>query len=451
MMEIQGWAVEHFNVGWERLQVWATSPEFYAQVATIVGAIGAALLLAMFARTRLAWLRTEPGDTRFPRARGFVHKLRDLVFPLLNISLLGIGVSVADQVWQQSGLIRVARSLAVIFLLYTIITRFVKSGLVKELITWIGIPVALLHVFGKLELVTTFLDGISLSAGDIKISLYVLLRTILFGGILFWLGRISNSAGKQAIRNQQTLDAGTREVFAKLFEISLTVVFFLLLLQVMGINLTALAVFGGALGVGLGFGLQQIASNFVSGIIILLDRSVSPGDHVELEDGRSGTLRELTMRYGVLETYDGKDVMVPNETFITSSYTNWTHKNKKQRYPLNFQVAYSTDLDLLFDNIRAICAAHPKVMSGDDLPIEERPDAEIAGFGDSGIDILVEFWMEGIDDGVNRVGADLLHAIWRSIQEHGMQIPFPQREVRILNDSAAFAPVAPAPRGSESP
>jgi small-conductance mechanosensitive channel len=202
----------------------------------------------------------------------------------------------------------------------------------------------------------------------------------------------------------------------------------------MGINLTALAVFGGALGVGLGFGLQQIASNFISEIIILLDRSVAIGDFIELEDGRSGTLRDLNMRFGVIETFDGKDVMIPNELFITSSYTNWTHKDPKQRYPLNFQVAYSTDLDLLFDNVRAICAEHPMVISGDDVPVELQPDAEIAGFGDSGIDILVEFWMEGIDDGKNRVGADLLHSIWRSIQEHGMEIPFPQREIRILND-----------------
>lgn len=450
MSDIRDRVMAQIGAGWERLQIWATSPEFYAQIATIICAVAAAFFLAVLARGRVAWLRAEPGDGRFLRVRTFVHKLRDLLFPLLCISLLGVGVRLADQLWLQSGLVRLAQSLAVVFLVYTLIARFVKSGFVKELLKWVGIPIALLHVFGKLEVVTDFLDSFSLTAGDIKISLYVLLRTLLFGGILFWLGRISNSAGKRAIRNQQALDVSTREVFAKLFEISLSVVFFLLLLQVMGINLTALAVFGGALGVGLGFGLQQIASNFVSGIIILLDRSISPGDHVELEDGRSGTLRELTMRYGVIETYDGKDIMVPNEKFITSSYTNWTHKNKKQRYPLRFQVAYSTDLDLLFENIREICAAHPKVMSGDHLPVEERPDAEIAGFGDSGIDILVEFWMEGIDDGENRVGADLLHAIWRSIKAHGMEIPFPQREIRILNDNLTFTPAAPSPRAGDT-
>lgn len=437
-------ALEKLADAWIVLGTWASSPVFYAQLGAIISAVILALVVALIATNRIPFLKFEPEPGTFYRLRKTFFNLRGSIFPLLNILFLGIAVSVVETVFQQSWLLRIAQSLAIIFLLYSVITRFVDNRGIRELVKWTGIPLALLHVFGWLPLVTAYLDDISLSAGDINLSLYVVLRTIIFGAVLFWLGRLSNNAGKNAIRNQQSLDIGTREVLAKLFEIALFIVFFLLLLQVVGINLTALAVFGGALGVGLGFGLQQIASNFVSGIIILLDRSITIGDHVELEDGRSGNLRALNMRYGIIETYDGKDIMVPNETFITSSYTNWTHKNKKQRYPLEFEVAYSTDLDLLFENIRTICAEHPKVISGDHLPIEERPDAEIAGFADSGIKILVEFWMEGIDDGENRVGADLLHSIWRSIQENGMQIPFPQREVRILNDniSVASAPKA---------
>ncbi|XOV84567.1 MAG: mechanosensitive ion channel family protein [bacterium] len=423
------------NQAWEAAANWATSPQFYAQIAAIGGAVLAAFLLAAVVRRSVPVFSTAPADSRFLMVTSFVHRTRVFVFPLLNIFFLEVAISLGESVWQQAWLIRLAQSTAVIFLIYTVASKFVRNRGVKTMLTWLGMPIATLSVFGLLDDVTGFLDGISLSAGDIRISAYALIRTLIFGAVLFWLGRISNTAGKQAIRARETLDVGTREVFAKLFEIALFVVIFLLLLQVMGINLTALAVFGGALGVGLGFGLQQIASNFVSGIIILLDRSITIGDHVELEDGRSGTLRELNMRFGVIETYDGKDIVVPNEQFITTSYTNWTHKNTKQRYPLEFQVAYSTDLDLLFENIRKICAEHPKVISGDHLPVEERPDAEIAGFGDNGIDILVEFWMEGVDDGPNRVGADLLHAIWRSIQENGMEIPYPQREVRILNEN----------------
>lgn len=418
---------------------WATSPQFYAQLGYVTLAVAIAYVMARMVKRLVPVFHKQPDSGRFLRVRSALFRVQAVLFPLLLVFCLGVGVSLAEANVEQSFLIRAARGIAVAILLFTFTSKFIENGFIRSMIKWVGIPIATLQVFGLLAPITEYLDTVALSVGDIRLSLYVILRTVIFGAVLFWLGRASNSAGKQAIRSHETLDSGTREVFAKLFEITLFVVVFLLLLQVMGINLTALAVFGGALGVGLGFGLQQIASNFVSGIIILLDRSVTIGDFIELEDGRSGCLRELNMRFGVIETYDGKDVMVPNELFITSSYTNWTHKDPKQRYPLNFQVAYSTDLDLLFDNIRQICNEHPSVLSGDHLPIELRPDAEIAGFGDSGIDILVEFWMSDIDDGKFRVGADLMHSIWRSIQANGMEIPFPQREIRILDGNDAHS------------
>jgi len=328
--------------------------------------------------------------------------------------------------------VRVVQSAAVVVFLYRLTADFIESTVVSSLFRWVVIPLATLRVFGWLDEVSVFLDAFSLEIGTIRLSLLSLGRTIVAGGVLFWLGGLSSTLGKQAIRNRQTLDVGTREVVTKLFQIGLFVVIFLLLLGAMGINLTALAVFGGALAVGLGFGLQQIAANFISGLIILIDRSITIGDYVEFDDGRAGTIRELNMRSAILETFDGKDIMVPNEQFITSSFVNWTHKNKKQRYSLEFQVSYKTELKSMLDAVREVVASHPKVLSGLELPIGERPDAEIASFGDSGINILVEFWMEGIDDGENRVGADLLMMIWDKLHELGVEIPYPQRDVRIV-------------------
>ena len=201
----------------------------------------------------------------------------------------------------------------------------------------------------------------------------------------------------------------------------------------MGINLTALTVFGGALVVSIGFGLQSIASNFISGLIILLDGSLKVGDFIELDDGRSGTIVKMNIRSTLLETYSGKDIIVPNEQFITTRFVNWTHNNPKQRYSIEFQVAYKTDIPRMLDIIKEVVRSHPQVLNEPDTPIEELADAEISGFGDSGIDILVEFWMEGIDDGVNRVGADLLLMIWQALRDNNIEIPFPQREVKILN------------------
>lgn len=417
---------------WEVLLGWVTSVAFYAQVSFALAAIALAYLVAAGLNARIKMFRTEPGPGPLQDVRQALFKLRELVFPVLNIVFLGVVIQVSNDVVGQGWLPRLVQGMAVIFLLYQFIGLFVKSTVIRFIVTYVGVPVAALYVVGWLDVVMVYLDGVAVHIGDIRLSALAFARTLLFGFILFWLGRVSNDTGKRVIRNQEKMDIGTREVLAKLFEIALFALIFLLLLQVMGINLTALAVFGGALGVGLGFGLQQIASNFVSGIIILLDRSITIGDFIELEDGRSGKIRELSMRSATLETYDGKDVMVPNETFITTTFTNWTKNNQKQRYPINFSVAYSTDLEKLFEILREVVASHPRVLSGDDLPLEERPDAEIASFGDSGIEILVEFWMEGVDDGPNRVGADLLLMIWTALRENGIEIPFPQREVRVL-------------------
>jgi small-conductance mechanosensitive channel len=412
---------------------WSTSPQFYSQIGIIFLTVCIAFIIDRIFTQTIPLLKTEPTSGRLLALRKQMHHAGDLIIPVLCILLLNIADEISMLLIHQSWLIKLAESIAIIITLYLIITRFTKKKLVRSMIKWIVIPIVLLQVFGWLDEVTSFLDSIYMQIGNIRLSLYGISRLLVFGVILFWLGRISNNIGVQVIRNQDDLEIGTREVFAKLFQVTLYFIVFILLLQLMGINFTALAVFGGALGVGLGFGLQSIASNFISGIIILLDRSITVGDYIQLEDGRAGKIRELNMRSAILETYDGKDIMVPNEQFITTNFVNWTHKNQKQRYPIEFTVAYDTDLDLLFEEVRKVVASHPKVISGEDVPIEERPDAEIAGFGNDGIDILVEFWMEGIDDGENRVGAELLHMIWKVLQEHNIEIPYPQREVRVLN------------------
>jgi small-conductance mechanosensitive channel len=145
-------------------------------------------------------------------------------------------------------------------------------------------------------------------------------------------------------------------------------------------------------------------------------------------------VRHLSLRATTMETFDGKDVVVPNEKFIVETFTNWTHKDQKQRYRVDFSVAYHSDIRKLVEIIKQVVASHPQVFSGEAVPFEERPDCEIDSFGDSGINMFVEFWMEGIDDGKNRVGGDLLLMILEALQEHGFEIPFPQQEVRLLNE-----------------
>lgn len=409
--------------------------ETYIQLGIILTVYAAAYVIDNRLRRYISFFGKTPDPVSALPHRTLLFKLGDLLFPLLAILLLRLSVDLGQTALQEGWLLETALTIALLLLFNSVIGNFVKNRIAARLLRFIGLPILFLHLTGLLDHVILILESISITVGNINVTAFGVLRVTLFGTLLFWMGRASNSTGKELIRRQEQLDFRTRELAAKIFEVAVYVIVFLLLLQVMGINLTALAVLGGAIGVGLGFGLQSIASNFISGVIILLDNSLSLGDYIEMEDGKSGTVRELNLRSTTLETFDGKDIMVPNEKFISSTFINWTHKNKQQRYRVDFSVAYHSDIRKLVEIIKETVAKHPQVMSGDNLPVEERPDCEIASFGDSGVNMFVEFWMEGIDDGKNRVGGDLLLSIFEAMRENGFEIPFPQREVRILQET----------------
>ena len=419
----------------EKVTLTLAQPETFTQFGVIVMIYVIAFLIANRIRVYAPQLDARYVDEDVHPLRKLVGKLGGLIFPILAVTMLRISAEISTKLLEQGWLLKIAFTIAIMLLFNSVIRDFISNKIVARLFRWLGMPLLFLHLLGVLAGIISILESISISIGDIEISAYGIARVAIFGSLLFWFGRVSNKTGREIISRQENLEARTRELASKLLEVAIFFVIFLLLLQVMGINLTALAVFGGALGVGIGFGLQAIASNFISGIIILMDRSVSIGDYVELADGRTGTVRELNMRSTTLETYDGKDIVVPNEKFIVEVFTNWTHKDKSQRYRVDFSVAYHSDVRKLVDIVKQVVASHPQVFSGEAVPIEERPDCEIDSFGDSGINMFVEFWMEGIDDGKNRVGGDLLLMILEALQEHGFEIPFPQREVRVLNDN----------------
>ncbi len=419
--------LQEILVSWgDKLLQWAVSPDFYLQIVSIAGAVGLGFFLAKFLRTKVPFFVNAPTEGKFFKLRNLLYDARHILFRLSAVLLLGIAARVIMSSGSQDWLVRITQGLMVIWLIYAIIDHFVPSDLIKRLIRWIGIPIAVLSVLGLLDDASQFLDTLSLELGSIRLSLLTIARLAIFGTVLFWVGRLSNTEGKKVIRQQEHLDVGTREVFAKLFEIVLFSIIFILLLQIAGINLTALAVFGGALGVGLGFGLQQIAANFISGIIILLDRSLTIGDYIELEDGKTGFLTDLTMRSATLETPDGKDIVVPNEQFITTAFTNWTHKDPRQRYEVEFMVSYDTDLDHVIALLIPALEAHEQVLSD-----PEEPDVEVREFAEYGILMGAEFWVDGIDEGENKFTSDIMLLIWRTLKQHNIKMPVAQRMVTV--------------------
>lgn len=410
---------------------WLQSPPFLAQVAAVVGMVFLARILTKMLTKRVAFLNTEPVEGKWLRVTSIVYQLRNLVFPALLIALYAAvgpilrGVDMFGQDW----LVRIAQGLAVVFFLYKVIKQFIAHPLVQKLVIWIAIPVAVLKVFGWFDGFMAFMDGAAIELGTIKISAAMLARIAIFGSLLAWVGRISNDKGKKAIRSQNSIDIGTREVFAKMFEIVVFGILFMLLMNIAGIPMSSLVVLGSALMLGIGFGLQPIAANFVSGLILLLDRSLKIGDYVVLPDGQEGHVEALNMRSCTVETTDGKDIMVPNVKFIEEVFENWTHKDPRQRYEVHFSVSYDTDIDALEGILIPAVSAHHQV-----LQEPEKPDLELREFGDHGIMFAIEFWADGIDDGANKFTSDLNFIVWRTLRQHNVQMPFPRRDVRILKD-----------------
>ena len=357
------------------------------------------------------------------KARRIIYSCADLVRPLLLFIGLAIATQICDQAVGSSWLVRVAQSLAVISLLYAAINRFLKQPLINAAARWVGIPAATIYAFGYMPTVIDWMDHAAFEAGNIRISILTLIKAALFGGSLFWLGRLSSRAGQRVIRQQESLDIQTRELATKGFDLFVAGLAGLLLLNLLGIDLSILAVFSGAVGVGLGFGLQQIASNFMSGVIILLERSLKVGDFIELEDGRSGHLMEINMRQSRLGTYDGKDIMVPNDRFITTRVVNWTHADPRQRYEVPFTVTYDTDIHKVPPLIVKALLKLKGV-----LREPEMPECALKSFGDTTVNFTAKFWVEGIDDGVNSYTSDALFAIWDTLKEAGiaMKMPLPK-------------------------
>lgn len=426
------WWAAQFASLMDGLGGWLTSLAFYVQIGAIIAAIFLAFVIARAVKPRFSWFSVKPKkNQRFFKIRQYVYAFSDLLFPALVYGFLAIAAEVSLAIAGANWLVLIAGGLSVGYLLYHAINRFIPNAILRQAATFVGIPVALLYVFGWLDDVVNFLDSIQFAAGNIRISVWLLIKTALVATLFFKLGSVSNRQGQNVIRSQDALDTPTQELAAKLFQIALFGALFVLALQVLGLDLTALTVFGGALGVGLGFGLQQIASNFISGMILLIERSLTVGDFIELEDGKMGILKELNMRSTTLETYDGKEIMVPNEKFITGAFLNWTKDDPRQRYEVEFSVAYDTDLDIITDIMVDAISSVKGV-----LQEPEAPDVELRGFDDSGIRFGAEFWINGIDDGRNKISSHVLFAIWRACRDHGVSMPFPQREIRILDGDA---------------
>jgi len=415
----------------EQVLAWGQSPAFLAQLAVIVGALFLAPIIAGILRKSIPYFKKPPADAqKLKPAFDLIYRCRIFLRPIMLVVLLAVGAIALKGVEAlgQDWLVKLAQGLAVVFLVYRLIKHFITNPLFQKVALWTIIPVSVLMVFGYYDDLLAKLAATKiLDLGKTPVTALTLVKLILFGGIIFWIGGRSNAKGQQAIREQEGLDASTREVVAKIFQMLLFAIMFILVLSFAGIPLSGLVVIFSALTLGIGLGLQPVAANFVSGLIILFDRTVQIGDYIELPDGQQGFVEAINMRSTTVETTDGKDIMVPNTKFIEEAYRNWTHKDPSQRFEVYFSVAYDTDIDKLEDILIPVVLSHPSV-----LKEPEMPDLELREFSERGINFAIEFWCNGIDDGPNKFTSDINFMVWRALKKHGIKMPLPQREVRML-------------------
>lgn len=416
---------------WDLAKGWLLSPAAWSQFAILILAYLLAVLISRKLKPSLTRLFTPADDQGniFATARRFILIFLPLIMPLLAYGLTGLGESITRSIFGSGEVIAFGKRIFLFLAARIFVTDIIKDGFLKLLGKFVLVPVAALNAVGLLELATTRLDAMVVPLGNLSFSLLFAIRFAVVGGIIFWFGRWSNDQSSTFISKQEEMRPATRELASKAAEIAIFGAAFLFLMNMMGISLTSLAVLGGAIGVGLGFGLQKIASNFISGVILLLEGQATVGDYVELDGGEAGTIVKMTARAAILETYDGRWIVVPNEDFITTRVVNYSDSGSANRYEAPFSVSYDTDINLVPGIVEAAVAKHSEVLS-DPYP----PDCELRSFGDSGVNFAVEFWVNGIDDGRHKFTSDVLFLVWNALKENNLEIPYPQRVVELKGE-----------------
>ena len=263
--------------------------------------------------------------------------------------------------------------------------------------------------------------------GESEITAYLVMKSIVTAIVIFWLAAILSAFGERRIGNIRKIRASSRVLFTKIFQIAIYIVAFLVGMDVIGIDLTTLTVFSGAVGIGLGFGLQKIASNFISGLILLMERAIEVGDLIELDGSTTGFVRKNSARHTLIETLEGREIMVPNEDFITNRVINWTYSNTKARIDVPVGVSYNSDLELVQKLIIEAALEHPMCSK------DPAPNCFLRNFNSSSVDFLLLFWVDDVTQGRWAPQSEVMFTIWRKFKENGVEIPFPQQDIHLIS------------------
>lgn len=352
------------------------------------------------------------------------------VLPLLYLIFaaifLSIGLSIYSEFFNETIIFSTTLRLITLLLFLRFLRISSNNNFLTNAAGLILVPALMLDIFGIFDETMIYLDTITFKIGNVRLSVYILIKAFIVLLLVFWLSGLVSRKSKAYIDSSKSIKSSTKGIISKVIDILIYAIVAIIILKTFGVDMTTLAVIGGAIGVGIGFGLQKIASNFISGIILLLEKSVEIGDIVELDNGNIyGTVKHFGGRYTLLEAVDGKEIMIPNEEFIINKVTNWTYSNNRARVEIKVSVAHGSDLEKARELMMESARENPRCLNYPEI------ECFVTDFGEYDIKLVLFFWISDIVEGRMKPRSEVLINIWKKLAENNIQIPLPQREVTL--------------------
>ncbi len=400
-----------------------TSPWFYLQLGLILAGAGIALGTGAAIRSRIDMTS---------RAMGWPAPLRLLMRVLVGSASAAVfavlmtlaRVVMVNSTWpSRSYLLSVAANLAFAWLIIRLVASVIRNPFIVRLVSLSAWLVAALSILGLLEPTIEALDSVSILLGGLRLTPLLLIKLGVMLIAALWLTNIASNFVESRITQSTDLTPSIQVLLIKVIRLALMFFAVAVVLSAAGINLSALAIFSGAAGVGIGFGLQKIVANFISGIILLADKSVKPGDLVTIGDS-TGRINEMKTRYISVAAGDGREFLIPNEDLVTQKVVNWTYTDKNTLVKVNFGTNYEADPRLVCKLAIEIAAAAPRAIKS------KPPNCILVEFAEAGMKFSLTFWISD-PDGLDNVKSDAMLALWDAFKREGIQVPYPVREIRL--------------------
>ncbi len=354
-----------------------------------------------------------------------------LFYPILTALFLSLGLSIYGQFFKEALLLWTTLKLILLFIFLRFLRISSNSTLIANIVGIILMPALILEIFGMFQSVADFLDQIAFKIGAVRISIYLVIKSSIVLLLVFWSSALFTKKTKSYIEGSKSIKSSTKGIIGKFIDIFIYFAVAVIVLKTLGVDMTTFAVVGGAVGVGIGFGLQKISSNFISGIILLFEKSVEVGDWIEIDNGGIfGVIKHFGGRYTLIECFDGKEIMVPNEDFIINKVTNWTYSNNRARIEIEFGVAHGTDLQKVIDIATEVAKEHPRCLNYPEI------ECYVTKFGEYDIRFVLYFWVSDITQGRQSVRSFAYINLQKKLTENNIAIPMPRREVVVMGDAA---------------